>query len=63
MTNVKCGINGFDSWNYGFVSCFFIFILMNSYINNTEVVRCEMNIYNLIQSGLLTAECITQFII
>jgi hypothetical protein len=30
------GNNGLESWNYGFVSCFFGFVLMNSYINNTE---------------------------
>jgi hypothetical protein len=65
-------INGFESWNYGFVSCtgheflFHIssdFILKNTFINNTETVRCEMNIRNLTQTGLNTAECTTHFII
>ena len=36
---------------------------MKSYANNTEAVRCEMNIRNLIQTGLHTAEFTTQFII
>lgn len=63
-------INGFESWNYGFVSCTgheFLFnvpsdlILMNSFINNTEAVRCEMNIRNLTQTGLNTAECTTRY--
>jgi hypothetical protein len=68
----SCGVNGFESWNYGFEPCIgheFLFhvssdfIVMKPLINNIEALMCEMNIRNLTETGLYTAECTAHFII